>query len=264
MNSIILCEGETDQILISYYFIVNLGFTPVKNAKDFPACVPKKLNPQNNAEKIWSYYREKDNLIIWAVGGHDDVFENALKKVLYQNKIDSLTNGSYSRICIITDHDSDKELAGFWERISECLAHYGIEDTLKEREWISTLQNTDFGQCPVSLLGLPVPLTEDGALETLLLDALGKEEGNSYLAEKAKSFIRHLLDNSERFSDKYLSSRRDRIKAPLAVFLGVTVPERTFVETDKLLKSIPWKNYADIQKLFAPFSIFINGGNNQT
>jgi len=46
----------------------------------------KKLSPQNKAEKIYAYKKNDDNLIIWAVGGHDDVLEKALRKILNQNK----------------------------------------------------------------------------------------------------------------------------------------------------------------------------------
>lgn len=77
MNSIILCEGETDQIIIGYYFIMNFGF---KACKKLPKIAPGKLSPQNNAEKICAYKRNDDNVIIWAVGGHDTVFEKLLKK----------------------------------------------------------------------------------------------------------------------------------------------------------------------------------------
>lgn len=261
MNSIILCEGETDQVLISYYFIKNFGFEYYKKAKYFPSCTPKKLNPQNESEAIWSYYRGEDNLIIWAVGGHDDCFERALEKVLYQNKINSPTNGVYSRICIVTDHDSNEELINFWKRINQCLANYGIEIGFQEAECISTFQDIGFGQrIPISLLGLPVPLTESGALETLLLNALSEDAGNSYIVEKSRDVVRDLLDNIDKFSDSYLSTRREQIKAPLAVFLGVTVPERTFDGMKKMMESIPWDNYQAIREMFAAFDVFKEDG----
>lgn len=118
MNSIILCEGETDQVLISYYFIKNFGFEYYKKAKYFPSCI----------------------------------------------------------------------------------------------------------------------------------------------VEKSRDVVRDLLDNIDKFSDSYLSTRREQIKAPLAVFLGVTVPERTFDGMKKMMESIPWDNYQAIREMFAAFDVFKEDG----
>ena len=107
---------------------------------------------------------------------------------------------------------------------------------------------------------MPVPLTESGALETLLLNALSEDAGNSYIVEKSRDVVRDLLDNIDKFSDSYLSTRREQIKAPLAVFLGVTVPERTFDGMKKMMESIPWDNYQAIREMFAAFDVFKEDG----
>ena len=51
-------------------------------------------------------------------------------------------------------------------------------------------------------------------------------------------------------------SRRDKIKAPLAVFFGITIPERTFTNTNELLKSINWEKQETIRNIFKPFDIY--------
>ena len=218
MNSIILCEGETDQIIIGYYFIMSFGFKPCKK---LPAAAPKKLSSGNDAEKIYAYSRNDDNLIIWAIGGHDDVFEKALKSILNRNKLNSPVNGVYSKICIVTDHDSDEELENFWQRINKCLKDFGITRKVQNNKWVETEQSIDFDdkKIPINLLGLPVPLDESGALEVLLLNAFNEKEDNSYIVEKSRNVVNDLLKNKNKFSKDYLSTRREQIKAPLAVFL---------------------------------------------
>ena len=255
MNSIILCEGETDQIIIGYYFFMNFKFKPCKK---LPAIAPQKINPENEAEKIYAYNRNDDNLIIWAVGGHGNLFEEALERILNRNKLNSPVNGIYSKICIVTDHDSDEELDIFWLRINQCLTNFGITQKVQNNRWIETEQSIDFNEnkIPIKLLGLPVPLDENGALEVLLLNAFNEKDYNSYIVEKSRNIIENLLENKDKFSKKYLSTRREQIKAPLAVFLAVTAPEQTFALIDEMMLSIPWNKYPAIKKQFSVFDIF--------
>ena len=255
MNSIILCEGETDQIIISYYFIMNFGFKPCEK---LPMIAPKKLNPKNKAEKIYAYNRDDDNLIMWAVGGHEDVFEKALRSVLNRNKLNSPINEIYYQICIVTDHDSDEELNNFWQRINQCLKSYGIMEEVQSAKWVDVKQPIDFEDedIQINLLGLPVPLDENGALEVLLLNAFNEKEYNSYIVKKSRDVIDDLLKNKDKFFEDYLSTRREQIKAPLAVFLAITAPEQTFELIDTMMQSVPWNEYKAIKEQFSVFNVF--------
>ena len=57
MNSVILCEGETDQILLSYYFNNRFSFEYCKHQ---PAIAPKKLHSNNDTESVCCYKRDND------------------------------------------------------------------------------------------------------------------------------------------------------------------------------------------------------------
>lgn len=253
MNSVILCEGETDQILLSYYFNECFGF---EYCSRLPKIAPKKLKENNKSESVCCYNRNDDNLIIWAVGGHSN-FQKAMRKILQQNKINSLTNGYYSHICIMTDNDSEEETTKFWQEINQILNDYEISEQIRAMEWVKSTQLIDFDEkLSINLLGICVPVDESGALETALLNALAEDNGKTYIVKKSQDIIHDLLENKEKFSNEYLSSRRDKIKAPLAVFLGITIPERTFINTDELLKSINWEKQETIRNMFKPFDIY--------
>lgn len=235
MNSVILCEGETDQILLSYYFNNRFSFEYCKHQ---PAIAPKKLHSNNDTESVCCYKRDNDIVVIWAVGGHSEL-KSALKKILYQNRINSPLNGFYSRICIMTDNDSEKELKSFWVEINNSLKDYNIHAEFQEMKWTTAKQSDDFDEkFTIELLGLPVPNDEEGALETALLNALGEKQENAYIVEKSRSTVSDLIENKDKFSNDYLSGRREQVKAPLAVFLAITMPERIFQSMDKMLKSI--------------------------
>ena len=260
MNSVILCEGETDQILLSYYFCECFGF---KYCNEALPVAPKKLNPGNHAETICCYARDNDNLIIWAVGGHDDLFVKAMEKILRQNKINSPRNGQYSRICVMTDHDSDTEVEAFENKMNQCLSEKLVSGGLQKLKWVQANQDMDFGTpLPMRLLELIVPATETGALETVLLNALAEKDENEYVVQESRKTIKNLMENKDKYSSEYLSDRRSQVKAPLAVFLAIAAPERTFVETDKILKNIPWREYQAIHDLFQPLDQFCEEGTN--
>ena len=100
-----------------------------------------------------------------------------------------------------------------------------------------------------------ITLLPDEAKKDLQL-FLNENEINRYIVRKARDMVDNLIRNKEKFFEAYLSTRRERVKSPLAVFFAVTVPERTYAGMDKLLTSVPWKNYKAIRNLFAPFDIF--------
>lgn len=175
-----------------------------------------------------------------------------------RNKLNSPAKEVYSQICIVTDHDSDKELEDFWRRINQCLKYYGIAEEVQNDKWVHTEQPIDLDdkKLPINILALPVPLDENGALEVLLLNAFNEEDYNSYIVEKSRNIIDNLLKNKDKFSKNYLSTRREQIKAPLAVFLAVTAPEQTFALIDEMMWSIHWNEYPAIKKQFSVFDIF--------
>lgn len=104
MNSIILCEGETDQIVLSEYFCHMYGFKFLRGAKN---------KPFGNAE--CRYTRGADQLDIVYVSGND--FSEYVQKVLKINQLN--TGNTYTHMAVISDHDSDEEIQQRWQGIIE-------------------------------------------------------------------------------------------------------------------------------------------------
>lgn len=103
MYSVILCEGITDQILISYYLENTMGYRYINANK----C--KKLLSVNIEGLKGNWYKDNyDNaLLMIAVNGSD--FSLALKRLFNYNSNVS-KNEMFRRICVITDND-DKNSA---------------------------------------------------------------------------------------------------------------------------------------------------------
>lgn len=213
MNSIILCEGETDQIVLSEYFRHMYGFEFSRGAK--------KKTFGNAACR---YTRKEDQLDIVYVAGNN--FSEYVQKVLDINQLN--TDDTYTHMAVISDHDSDEEIQQRWQEIAEVISEAcRCTFHIKENQWLNLEQPSAFGESlPLECLFLSVPLTGEGALETFLLNAIEHEPGNSFLTQEAKRFVTGLIEKKENLTDAewnpaFLKSRRMQVKAPLGVFFGV-------------------------------------------
>lgn len=258
MKSIILCEGETDQIILSYYFqrMYNYHYNEEKT---------KKFNnsPQNGI--ICSYTQItlkgkktiENELVIWAVGGRNRLPER-LNYILTQNKMDA--DCYYERIIIMSDKDSEEESTEIWRGIKKIITEKCEKKvSFKENEWFLGKQTSSFNEIKsINFLTLNIPTDGTGSLETFLLNALKEQsQADKYVAEQAIKFVKKLIGNQYKLENKYLNKRRDCIKAPLAVYFGIISPEHIFKKMDPILKKIPWENYTTIQKGFEQFYCFL-------
>lgn len=96
MNSLILCEGATDAILLSYYLKKVSGWT-------YTAKAPDGLNIRSTRgnESVNWYKRGNDYLLICGVGGKDN-FTGFFHQSL-ENPI--IHAGAFEIIAVITDRD---------------------------------------------------------------------------------------------------------------------------------------------------------------
>ena len=94
-NSLVLCEGETDQALIGSYLEATNGWSFLELNKGFPF----------QSEMITKYQRNDGRTLgIWPIGGND--FNKTVTKILEGEKKDKIVD----KVIVITDHDdSDSE-----------------------------------------------------------------------------------------------------------------------------------------------------------
>lgn len=96
MNKLILCEGETDAILLSYYLGKVAGWKFCKKAPANIAIKPDTFDQSAN----W-YENGEDRLLICAMGGKDKVRAFFTQKIL-RPIVDA---GAFSRIALVLDRD---------------------------------------------------------------------------------------------------------------------------------------------------------------
>lgn len=233
-NSIILCEGETDQALIGCYLEKTAGWE-FKRLK-------KSLFPKE--EICW--YIDTNNCIngIWQVGGND--FNYAIQSIARREK----SEHTFDKIVIITDHDDQTSVSDRLEQIldniTSTLNRAEIEQNFSDNKWGRISFEDDFSiKQTVQFLYLLVPLKETGALETFMMHALSEKSlEKKEVIDQAKKFVRDFR------SSYYLKKRREKVKAELGVSMSVFSPDRIFTTMKELIDSVEWDEFAASHKQF--------------
>ena len=236
MNKLILCEGETDAILLSYYLGQIAG-------RKYCNKVPKNLDIKKHSdnESVNWYKKGDDYLLICGVGGKDNFgkfFETRIKAPL-------VTVNAFEKIAIIIDRDNRNvnEI-----RNSLLLSMGDFFDDIRDREWCSNSYQDGYGIAQsLELLLVVIPKEHLGALETVLLDAISEKPYDKNIVEKATVFVRKMRLEAS----KYIGSDRLQLKAQLGVTWAVQFPEKVFSRIDEQIKNVQWEKYEVLRECFS-------------
>lgn len=237
MMRIILCEGETDAILIGYYLCNTVGWEFNKKPKQFKL----QFSPQDN--KCFLPYRKgREELFICAVGGKDN-FKNFFETYLYDAIWHSHNAETEFSISIVTDRDNLSV-----EEVEDSIREqFSLIKRLKNNSWEKTeFENTLGEYSIINSLLITIPKDKEGALENLLMDALSENTYDATLVEACKQFV---VDADDKIN-KYVSSDRLKIKAQLGVVLSVMNPDRAFNLFVEYINSVPWETSQILRECF--------------
>lgn len=247
IKAIILCEGETDQILIGLYLESISQYHYITNKKFENIFINEKIN--------W-YTDNSDNIIgIWDNGGNN--FDSSIKNICDREKnIEHLIE----HVVIITDHDDETVENDKPKKIYELLSsglgtNSQLTNTLKNNEWLTFNFEAPFScAAQMKVCYLLVPLEEQGALETYMLSALTEDKAEQKeVIEQAKEFIENI------HTEVYLKGRRLRTKAVMGVSLSVFNPEGIFRIMNEILHSVNWSKFEISQRQFRIISDLVDG-----
>ena len=236
VKGLILCEGETDQVLISSYL------EQVEEWRFFRY----KDSPFPKDRVTWYKKPEPDDAIlgVWQVGGHD--FAEPLRKIIIREKLEA----GIERIAVVTDHDDedaeterlDVVFRVICKETGTCFENGGFE----AGRWYPFPVENRFGDDNIYAAYLLVPKAEVGALETFMLDALSEQDENKReVVDQAREFVGNFK------SDIYLQKRREKTKAELGVSLAVFSPDKVFTTMEELIDSVNWGDFELSHKQFA-------------
>ena len=235
MNKLILCEGKTDAILLSYYLEKTCGWTH-RNA-------PKGLNikaDETKGESIYWYRKENESLLICGVGGKDK-FISFFRDKIQSTMIDS---SAFTKIAVVTDRDDRHEKSIVDSFLSSLNS---IIKTIENDKWITNCYENSYKQeSNVDFLLVIIPSENEGALETLLLEAISENEEDRIIVERSISYINEI----QPIANKYLSKNRLKLKAYLGVTWAVQYPEKLFSFIDEQIRSVKWEESKVLERCF--------------
>jgi hypothetical protein len=226
VNRLILCEGATDAILLSYYLERTAGW---KYSRKSPPNLD--IRTADRTETVNWYRKEDDYLLISAVGGKDNFgrfFSGRIKAPLF-------AADAFSRIAVVTDRDR-REIPEIEKYIGSALE--GISVNVTNNSWVegSYLDSYNLVRT-VSVLLVVIPKEEQGALETVLLGAISEDAYDRNIVEAAGRFTEEMRVEAGR----YITSDRLRMKAHLGVTWAVQYPEKVFSLIDEQIRSVRWE-----------------------
>lgn len=253
MNSVILCEGF-DDILILGYYLHKTSKEPKWNyvvENEFSEYF--KLPNVSKRQTIEIYKRNEDKVAIWGVGGKDR-FNKVLHHIYKINT--SFPQERFKEVILVSDRDSYE--------INDCLKK--IENDFSNIGWDVTLSNNISNKVTyeveeefydINITPIVIPFEEIGALETVLMNAIAETDiEDNYIVGQAKEYITK-IKNSGNLA-KYLRHDRERLKAEFSAVISVTNPDRSTALFDALLMSHEWETKAEIKKHFGIIEELLN------
>ena len=242
MDSILICEGSTDYILLQYYMREALQWVDNKDGQ-------KNLLTMKG-QKSRKLFKGFDTLTIMATGGCSRLTEG-LKCALNRNRLSQPDlSGAFTNIVIVTDRDEVDTEEVFIESIKQSLKEYdiGYPEQFHNNEWISCKMKNAVGVLlEFKILILVIPFEEQGAMETFLLNAVAENDHyDRDIIEQCRDFV-DKVDAEKR----YLKNRRLITKAKFDTYFSVRTPAEQFVERSDILKSVRWEEYTKLQVDFA-------------
>jgi len=250
MKKIILCEGKTDAILLSYFLIKKFGWTHIKDQ-----IVGLPVNRDN---EVLNWYRcsssPDQELAIWGTGGIDEI-PIKLKQVIERTRNERERSKRFGKIAIIFDCDerNESECEELVRKWIKDVSYIDFDDSDNIiGQWIDAkirLANNGSEEYNLQLLSIPIPANSKGNLDTFLVDSIREQSRHDrLLVDEAHKFISVIPDKP------YLSKRRYREKACLGSILSVISPDWVFTTLDQRLMQVPWENLESVIAIYGMLS----------
>ena len=234
MTELVLVEGVSDVLLISYYLQNVYGWKhEIRNTLGIKA--------NDVYEHVETLIKNDSQLILCGVGGNGkfaSFVENHLVNTM-------LIEEDIATLMIVTDRDEDTDgkIARRMKKILDGL-------TIRVGQWISNDINDSFGQSKtVSTFLLVVPTNENGALERVIINTLNDIPEEEDLIKEVTTFI----DSLKAETVPELNQMNKSDKATVGTFFSIKNPPNAMRSFVQFLYKIDWSKSDYLKQLFLPF-----------
>lgn len=149
---------------------------------------------------------------------------------------------AFQKIVFVTDRDERAD--------SEIINELYTEDMLKnleDRRWRNNIYRNAYEmEKMLEVLLVVIPKESQGALETVMLEAIAEDPYDRNIIEKVDDFMQQMSKEAE----KYLSTERLQLKAKLGVTWAVQFPEKVFSRIDEQIRNVEWEKSELLKRIF--------------
>lgn len=245
MKQIILCEGKTDAILISYLLKRQFSWNYIPKSDNLPSFSINRDNETFN----WYAHQDKigQEVAIWGVGGFDEV-RKKLRSVVERTQMETQPANRFFRLVVVFDRD-ERDTSECEGCISTWLSENDmVHDSVSTGKWI-TLKTPLRKEPPeahsLHFLCICTSAENNGCLEDFLMECLEQStSANKALVGEARTFISKISD------EPYLRKKRFRSKACLGSILSVISPDWVFSKIDDRLTQVEWERFVQVNDAF--------------
>ena len=238
MNRLILCEGKTDAILLGYYLMKTAGWEIERKIPNGLAIKAK----EKNENTVW-YKKGEERLLICAVGGKDN-FAPFFSRDIRRAILNASNEDPFPKIILVTDRD-DRQVEEIEVDIAQKISPFF--DGVKNRNWITNQYMDAFGmEKSIEILLLIIPAEHQGALETVMLDAISENPYDKRIVDSCVSFVETMRSKA----DRYISTDRLQLKANLSTVWAIQSPDKAFDFIDEQIKTVEWEKYETLSQCF--------------
>lgn len=240
MRAVVLCEGKTDAVLLSYLLGKVSGWEYTSDKKLWNIHADDRKN-----ESAYWYKRGDDFILICGVGGKD-CFGHFFEENVYQPILQAPKEMGVDKLVYMVDKDFD-QIEDLEQKVVNDLAL--LCKHVKSGEWVQNEFEDEFGMNrALDVMALIVPNDTEGALENILLQAIAETEYDNNIVQKSKHFVDEIKEEAR----EYIKTYRLELKAKLSVVFAIRSPQKVFSVIDELIRSVEWEKYCDINQLFDP------------
>ena len=234
MTELMLVEGVSDVLLISYY-LQNVYGWKYQNTNILG------IAPLDKHEHVESLSKNENQLILCGVGGNGK-FGHFIER---HHVNDMLILQDISSLMVVTDRDKEsvprigRRIDSFFENIS-----------FRASQWIQNRVEDSFGQPKsINTYLLIIPENEKGALERVVINALKDMQEEADLIKEVIQFIESL--KVELVPELIQMNKAD--KATVVTFFSVRDPQHAMRSFGSFISKIDWSKSESLQELFRPF-----------
>lgn len=235
MKTLILCEGTTDLLMLQFILQYKYGW---KYNGFVENTITNRLIKRN-------LIKDGNLIEINSCGGITNI-SNIMCKVKEVVEYATKSEEIYSKVIIMIDHDTVDSNNKFIEQLNICMGEEFSEERINAwSEW--TIENQVLGLLKMDLYIECIPERETGAIESIMLEALGTDLEEKKLIFESEKFISNIATTQNR----YLQKKSRICKAVFNTYFSIRAPEEKYDERARILSAYDWRNNEVLNSSFS-------------